>query len=114
MNWFAVKMIFQIEDKEKTYPQFDEQIRLIDAINEDLALEMAYQIGMMEVDEVTTSKQQKLNWRFIAVTEVQHIGNIEHGKEIHYQINEPEEMNTYLQMVKEKAEGLKNRKTNRV
>lgn len=109
-NWFAVKMIFQIEDKEKTYPQFDEQIRLIDAVNEELALEMAHQIGMMQQEELLTSNEQKLNWCFIAVTEIQHLGDIEHGKEIHYQISEPAEINTYLQIVKEKAEGLKNRK----
>lgn len=110
MNWYAVKMIFQIEDLENTYPQFDEQIRLIDAVNEDLALEMAYQIGMMQHETVITSKNQKLNWKFIAVTEIQHLGEIEHGKEIHYQINEPEELDVYLQIVKEKAESLKNRK----
>lgn len=50
MNWFVAKMIFQIEGNENAYPQFDEQLRLIDAINEQLALEVAYQLGYIYQD----------------------------------------------------------------
>ncbi|MDA9555196.1 DUF4288 domain-containing protein [Pelobium sp.] len=110
MNWYVAKIIFQIEDKEMNYPQFDEQLRLIDAINNDLALEMAYQLGLMQQDEIKSSKEHTLKWKFIAVTELYHLGEIEHGKEIHYQISEPEHAITYLEMIKEKAAGLKNRK----
>lgn len=110
MNWFVAKMIFQIEDKEMRYPQFDEQLRLIEAINEELALEMAYQMGAMHQEEVKSAKDEVLKWKFIAVTELAHIGEIAHGKEIHYQISEPEKAFTYLEMVKAKAEQLKNRK----
>ncbi|MEO5911014.1 MAG: DUF4288 domain-containing protein [Pelobium sp.] len=110
MNWFVAKMIFQIEGNDQTYPQFDEQLRLIDAINEELALEIAHQMGMMHQDEVQSSNQQILTWKFVAVTELQYIGDLEHGKEIHYRITEPEQTANYLEMVNEKATGLRKRK----
>jgi hypothetical protein len=112
MNWFIVKMIFQIETEDNLYPQFDEQLRIIDAINEDLALEIAYQMGQMEQEEIKSHKDEVLKWKFIAVTEINNIGDIAHGKEIHYQITEPEEAANYLSFVKEKALSLKNRKQN--
>jgi Domain of unknown function (DUF4288) len=110
MNWFIVKMIFQIVDQAKNSFQFDEQLRLIDAINEELALEMAYQLGQMEQQELTSRNEQTLQWKFIAVTELSHIGEIAHGKEIHYQISEPEETHSYLEMIQLKATNLKQRK----
>nr|MBC7612472.1 hypothetical protein [Pseudopedobacter sp.] len=48
----------------------------------------------------------------IAVTEINYIGDVTHGKEIHYQISEPEQAANYLSLVNEKALSLKNRKQN--
>lgn len=110
MNWFVAKMIFQIESENKNYYQFDEQLRLIEAVNEEIALEMAQQIGMMQQNEITSKQEQSLKWEFIAVTELSYIGEIESGKEIHYRICEPDNVSEYLEMVKDKAEILKNRK----
>lgn len=110
MNWFVAKIIFQIEGNDQTFPQFDEQLRLIDAVNEELALEIAYQMGVMHQDEVQSRNQQTLRWKFVAVTELQHVGDLEHGKEIHYRITEPEETTSYLEMVNEKATSLRKRK----
>jgi hypothetical protein len=110
MNWFVAKVIFQIEGGESSYPQFDEQLRLIDAINEELALEMAHQLAYIYQDEVKSDKQQTVKWKFIAVTELEHLGNLEHGKELHYHIVEPDHIESYLALSHEKANGLRKRK----
>ncbi len=110
MNWYVVKIIFQIVSDDESSLQFDEQLRLIDAVNQELALEMAHQMGMMKQEELKSNHQQTLKWRFVAVTEIQHVGQIEHGKEIHYCIAEPEELHPYLEKAHEKAEGLKRKK----
>ena len=110
MNWFVAKVIFQIEGGESSYPQFDEQLRLIDAINEELALEMAHQLAYIYQDEVKSDKQQTVKWKFIAVTELEHLGNLEHCKELHYHIVEPDHIESYLALSHEKANGLRKRK----
>jgi hypothetical protein len=110
MNWFVAKVIFQIEGGESSYAQFDEQLRLIDAINEELALEMAHQLAYIYQDEVKSDKQQTVKWKFIAVTELEHLGNLEHGKELHYHIVEPDHIESYLALSHEKANGLRKRK----
>ena len=110
MNWFVAKMIFQIESENKDYAQFDEQLQLIEAVNEELALEMAHQMGIMQQNEIISKQEQSIKWKFIAITELSYIGEIESGKEIHYRICEPDNVSEYLEMVKDKADSLKNRK----
>lgn len=109
MNWFVAKLIFEIKSEDSNYPQFDEQLRLIDAVNEELALEMAHQIGLMQQQSITNGQNHSVNWTFIAVTELEHIGNIAHGQEIHYKITEPDAGTQYLAMVQLKAQQLKER-----
>lgn len=111
MNYFVAKLIFQLFTNDKESNQFDEQLRLIDAVSESLALEMAYQIGSMRQEEICNKNEQKIIWKFIAVTEIQHIGDICNGKEIHYKITEPEKTEDYLALIYDKAHHLKTRKT---
>jgi hypothetical protein len=111
MNWFVAKLIFEIKTQDSKYAQFDEQLRLIEAVNEELALEMAYQLGSMQQEEIINSNNHSVAWKFVAVTEIQKIGEIAHGKEIHYKITEPEQAEQYLALVEAKATQLKNRKT---
>jgi hypothetical protein len=107
MNWYAAKIIFQIVNDSKEYAQFDEQIRLINAINIELALEIANQTGLMSQEDIISKDGTLLHWKFIAVTEVQDIGDLVNGKEIHYAIQEPEEVSIYMQRVLEKSLNLK-------
>ncbi len=111
MNFFVAKLIFQLQSNEEQSNQFDEQLRLIEAVDEALALEMAHQIGLMNQENVTSKNNQKVYWKFIAVTEIQHIGEVNNGKEIYYKIVEPEQANDYLALVHEKANHLKTRKS---
>lgn len=111
MTWFVAKLIFEIKTQENKYHQFDEQLRLIEAVNQEHALEMAYQLGLMQQEEITSSNNNSVAWKFIAVTEIENIGEIAHGKEIHYKITEPEAAEQYLALVNLKADQLKNRKT---
>ena len=46
MKWYLAKIVFQIICGEGMHtPQFDEQLRLIEAANEDLAFEKASTLG---------------------------------------------------------------------
>ncbi len=107
MNWFVAKMIFQIISDHNNCIQFDEQLRLIEAVDKHLALEIAYQIGFIVQEELKSNHNENTKLKFIAVTELEHIGEIANGKEIHYQLSKPEEVNSYLEIISLKATGLK-------
>jgi hypothetical protein len=108
MNWYAAKIVFQIvSDNNPDTAQFDEQVRLIQAVSRELALEIAHQFGLMAQEDFPTKKGSLLEWKFVAVIEIEFIGELEHGAEIHYAIKEPSEKELYLQRVQEKALNLK-------
>nr|WP_294898316.1 DUF4288 domain-containing protein [uncultured Pedobacter sp.] len=111
MNWFVAKLIFEIKTQDSKSAQFDEQLRLIEAVNEELAIEMAYQLGLMQQEEIINRDNHAVVWKFVAVTEIHSIGDIAHGKEIHYHITEPEQAEQYLALVHAKASYLKNRRS---
>ncbi|HEX7367681.1 MAG TPA: DUF4288 domain-containing protein [Pelobium sp.] len=111
MNWFVAKLIFEIKSEDSKFVQFDEQLRLIEAIDQQLALEMAYQLGLMQQEDAVENKKPKVVWKFVAVTEIENIGEIAHGKEIHYKITEPENAEQYLALAQIKADALKNKKS---
>ena len=110
MNWFVAKMIFQIISDHNNCIQFDEQLRLIEAVDKHLALEIAYQIGFIVQEELKSNHNENTKLKFIAVTELEHLGNLEHGKELHYHIVEPDHIESYLALSHEKANGLRKRK----
>ncbi|MRX45591.1 DUF4288 domain-containing protein [Pedobacter puniceum] len=107
MKWFAVKLIFQIVNDNNKHFQFDEQLRLVQALSKEHALEMAHQVGLMAQENIISQNGHTLNWKFIAVTESEYVGEIEQGKEIHYHIEEPDNVELYLKRVEEKALNLK-------
>ncbi len=112
MNWFIAKLIFRIDaDDALNTAQFDEQLRLIDAVSRDLAIEVAHQIGLTEQESLKTKKGTDLYWKFVAVTEIEYLGDIANGKEIHYRIHEPENVDIYLAITEEKSQALKKLKT---
>ena len=63
MNWYLAKLVFRIicGDGDHT-PQFDEQLRLIYAADEDEALYKAIQLGTDEQDCFANNKQQMVHW----------------------------------------------------
>lgn len=107
MNWYAAKLVFQIVTDNQVTSQFDEQVRLVNAISKELALEMANQLGVLAQENLKTANGSVLGWEFISVIEIEFIGEIEHGTEIHYAIKEPSESLSYLERVREKALNLK-------
>lgn len=109
MNWFTAKIIYQIVDEESISCQYDEQVRLLRAINREQAFEMAHQVALMNQDKLTTESGKTINWEFVAVTELKVIGQIENGLEIQSVINETDSQENYLELVKQKADFLKNR-----
>lgn len=104
MNWFVSKIVFKIISGEGTHrPQFDEQLRLINARDEAEAFEKAVNIGRVEEQEFVNTKHDKVTWKFINVAELYRLPDLRDGVELHYTIHEVEDGDYLVSCINQKA-----------
>ncbi|MFS8616898.1 MAG: DUF4288 domain-containing protein, partial [Solitalea sp.] len=96
--------IFQVicGDGEHT-PQFDEQLRLIQAKNEQEALKKAIDIGLEEQNTFNNSRDESVIWSFIDVTELQRVTELKDKTELYSRIVEPENEESYVDLIEIRA-----------
>ncbi|MBV4358020.1 DUF4288 domain-containing protein [Pinibacter aurantiacus] len=104
MNWYLTKLVYQIICGDGNHtPQFDEQLRLIKAVNPAQALDKARNIGNKESETFFNDDQQIVQWKFIDVCTLQPIVELADGAEVFSQIQEYSDESGYLKMIKDKA-----------
>jgi len=104
MNWYIAKLVFNISPEEGSVkPQFDEQLRLIEADSTEQALLKARVIGLSEEDSFFNDKMKKVKWEFINVAELLPLKKIEDGIEVYSRIHETEEAQPYINYVHQRA-----------
>ncbi len=104
MNWYIAKMVFSIITGEGNHmPQFDEQLRLIKANNEEEAFEKAQQLGREEEDSFMNQKNQLVKWAFINIPELNKLPSLSDGMEIYSKVNEYENAKRFIDTVNQKA-----------
>ena len=104
MNWYLAKIVFNIDiENGKNNSQFDEQLRMIKAESTDEAFFKARALGKREEQSFVNAKQRSVNWKFIDVSELQHLQDLSDGSEIYSCTHEAEEANEYISFVKHKA-----------
>jgi hypothetical protein len=104
MNWFLAKISYRIVcgDGDHT-PQFDEQLRLIEAENETAAFEKAKTIGEQEQEMFLNDRQRLVQWQFVNVCELYKISALIDGAELYSRIQETENADLYMEVVHKKA-----------
>jgi hypothetical protein len=104
MNWYLAKLSFQIICGEGNHtPQFDEQLRLITAEDEDEALTKARGIGRREQETFLNQREKLVQWKFIDVSELYRISELIDGAELYSRIEEPSSAHTYIELIHRKA-----------
>lgn len=104
MKWYLAKLIYRIICGEGMHtPQFDEQLRLIQAENDFDALQKARAIGRQEEDQFLNDSFKPVHWKFIDITELQPITDFIDGVEIHSSIQEKKDAEHYLSDVRTRA-----------
>ena len=115
MNWYVTKLVYQIICGSGHHtPQFDEQLRLIEAFDETEALEKAIKIGYDEETFFYKDKQELVQWKFINVSERYALHPPVHGAELYSRVNEVDDADAYIHHVHQKAEWLKEGSTQRL
>lgn len=108
MNWFMAKIVYRIICGEGNHtPQFDEQLRLIIADNDEEALKKAFAIGKQEEECFYNVAEKLVQWKFINVAELFRIAELNDGAEIYSRIEEKENGELYTEMIHKRAAGLR-------
>ena len=108
MNWYLSKIVFRIICGEGAHtPQFDEQLRLVQAENEDEAFDKAYSIGSKEQDGFYNQEQQLVQWKFINVAELYKLSGLMDGAEVYSRIQETDDPDRYIEFTHKRADHIK-------
>ena len=107
MNWYLTKIVYRVHcGDEKNSGQFDEQLRIIFAINKEKAFHKAKTIGQQE-EEVFENEQQKMvHWQFINVCELYKLSELIDGAEIYSRIEEYDNAEAYIDVINKKAKNI--------
>ena len=105
MNWYLSKIVYRIVCGDgKHTAQFDEQLRLIKAMNKTEALHKAKQVGKAEEEIFLNDKKELIQWQFINVAALYKLGELIDGAEVYSRIEEKENADEYISTIYKKAD----------
>jgi hypothetical protein len=115
MNWYLAKIVFQIICGEGYHtPQFDEQLRLIGAHDDDQAFFKAQSIGEQEEVTFLNVQQKEVQWKFINVSELYRLSALIDGAELYSRISEPREADEYINLIHKKAQSIQEKSSHKL
>jgi hypothetical protein len=115
MQWYLAKLVFRIICGDGNHSsQFDEQLRLIGANNEDEAFYKAQSLGIQEEDSFLNVQQQPVQWQFINVSELYKLSALIDGAELYSNIREADQAEEFINLVHKKAECIQEKQTHKL
>ncbi|HKH62637.1 MAG TPA: DUF4288 domain-containing protein [Flavitalea sp.] len=115
MNWFLAKIIFRIVCGNGMHtPQFDKQLRLIQAEDETKAYEKACLVGEQEQVSFLNHQEQLIQWKFINVSELYKLSALIDGAELYSRVQEVDDADHYIGVVNKKAAHIKEKVTHQL
>ena len=107
MKWYLAKIIYRIICGEGDHtPQFDEQLRLIQAEDDMHAFQRARMLGEKEEDNFLNDFQKPVHWKFIDVPELHLLDDLADGAEVYSKIDEKEDAVVYIRQIRLRAQYL--------
>lgn len=109
MNWYLARVVFHIICGDGNHkPQFDEQLRLVNAKDEHGAFLKAKALGRAEEDSFYNQKDQLVQWKFINVSELYQLSLVD-GAELNSKITEVDDALGHIEMIHAKADQIHRR-----
>jgi hypothetical protein len=106
MNWYLAKLVYRFICGNGSHPpQFNEQLRLINAEDALHAFYKARLIGERETTAITNNNLS-VKWKFLDVTEILAVGKLSDGAEVWSCINEDTDAELYIRNTQQKAASL--------
>lgn len=114
MSWFLAKIVYQIICGEGHHtPQFDEQLRLVEADDETTAFAKAQAIGDQEQEMFFNQQEKLVQWKFINVSELYKLSALIDGAELYSKVQEADNAGVYIELIHKKAAHIRSNITNR-
>jgi len=108
MNWYMAKIVYRILTGDGTHkPQFDEQVRLVQAPDKKEAFDRARWLGRKHEFSFTNQKQQPVQWIFIDIAELHKLPDLNDGTEIYSRLSEADHAGTFIDIVHGNAEQIR-------
>lgn len=105
MNIYLAKILFQIVCGEGSHiPQFDEQLRIIQAKDPISAFKKAQSIGRLEENCFQNIHFVPVYWKFINVSDIYSLDKTTDGAEVYSRIYEEEDADRLVQRIHSRAE----------
>ncbi|MFL5772346.1 MAG: DUF4288 domain-containing protein [Flavisolibacter sp.] len=115
MQWYLAKLVYRIICGTGEHSaQFDEQLRLVSASDEEQAFEKAIAFGTAEQETFFNNRQQLVTWKFINVSELYRLSELIDGAELYSRINEVDEADSYITFVNTKAVSIQQKQIHRM
>jgi hypothetical protein len=104
MNWYVAKIVYRIICGGGDHAaQFDEQLRLVSAIDKEQAFFKARHYGMKEEKVFRNVKRELVRWKIINVIDPHDMEEIADGVELYSRIEEKDDGDAYVDIVNDKA-----------
>jgi hypothetical protein len=105
MEWYIAKIVFRIICGDGNHkPQFDEQLRLIQAADEQEAFRKAEATGIREEDSFLNYQKQRVQWQYINISELKKLSSLTDGIELYSRVKEADNAKRYIDVINKKAE----------
>ncbi|RYZ22792.1 MAG: DUF4288 domain-containing protein [Chitinophagaceae bacterium] len=112
MSWYIAKLVYRITCGSGTHqPQFDEQLRLLEAPDEARAFERAVALGWNGEDRFVNNNEQLVRWAFVDVAELFAFEGALDGAELYSQVRETDDGPGYINFVHYKSHCIRERLT---
>ena len=104
MKRYLAKLMFNININNGDHmSQFDEQIRVIESPNLEMAFEKARVIGKQEDETFMNRGTEPVNWKFIDVVDLYSLENLKDGDQVYSMTHEKEDTGSFINYIKRKS-----------
>ncbi|RYY89046.1 MAG: DUF4288 domain-containing protein [Chitinophagaceae bacterium] len=108
--WYLAKIVYRITCGDGRHQaQFDEQLRLVQAPGEAVALRRAAEIGVLGEDRFRNKESQLVAWTFVNISELYPLQEFFDGAELYSQVHETDDESAYVNFVHYKAHCIRER-----
>lgn len=104
MNWYVAKLVYQIVRGNSSTGEFDVQWRIIQADEQDWAVEKSNTLGRLGESIFFNSHKQEVHWKFLGVVDLIKIKTLDDTTLLYSQTEEPTDNEMYVSIMKDRAE----------
>jgi hypothetical protein len=103
-EWYLAKLVYLVKTEgAEQSPQFDEQIRLLQAHDSEEAFIKARLLGGRNEESFLNHLEQKVAWTFIDTIAIYPISNAQDGAEICSRMYETDDEHMHISYIRKKA-----------